>query len=102
MAAGHIVGSVCVDVSASTDAYFGRLEPATTPGLTTYYTTASKELSGWQLRTYNDGVLVQTSALVPPSFPSCQTDQSFKDGAQLGWGVAAAMVVVFVIRRVFR
>lgn len=27
---------------------------------------------------------------------------NFKDGVTMGWGVAAAMIVVFVIRRVFR
>lgn len=28
--------------------------------------------------------------------------ESFSDGMQLGWAVAAAMVTVYVIRRVFR
>lgn len=97
MAAGHVVGSACVDVATSADAFFSTIAPATTPGLVTYYSQASKESGVWYLKTYANGTLVTTSPLTAPAFASCDTTANFFDGLALGWAVVAAMVAAYAV-----
>lgn len=102
MSAGHVVGSLCVDVAASTDAFYSTLLPAVTPGNPSYYSFASKDSGVWNLHTYANGVLLNTSTLSVPSFASCDTTETFYDGMALGWGVVAAMVAAFAIHALRR
>lgn len=97
MAAGHIVGAACVDVAASTDAYFSTITPVTTPGDVTYFSQASKDAGVWYLKTYADGSIVTTSPLIAPAFASCDTTANFFDGLALGWAVVAAMVAAYAV-----
>lgn len=102
MAAGHIVNAQCVDVAASIDAYYSNTHPEQTAGSPAYISVFNKTASGWTQDTYQDGALVSSVPAPTPTFADCDTTQTFFDGMQLGWAVAAAMVVVYVIRRPYR
>lgn len=102
MAAGYIVAGQCVDVAASIDAYYSNSHPVQTAGSPAFISTFSKSASGWTQDTYQNGTLISSVPAPSPSFASCDTTQTFFDGMQLGWAVAAAMVMVYVIRRPYR
>jgi hypothetical protein len=97
MAAGHIVNGVCVDVAASTDAYYSQLPPVASAGSPVYQTQATKDVSTWYLNTTQDGLPFSSFELVPPVFASCDTTETFFDGLVLGWGVAGAMVAAYAV-----
>ena len=102
MAAGYIVSGQCVDVAASIDAYYSNTHPVQTAGNPAYISTFSKTSSGWVQNTYENGTLIASVAAPTPTFSDCDTTQTFFDGMQLGWAVAGAMVLVYVIRRPYR
>lgn len=102
MAAGHIVAGQCVDVAVSLDAYYGTAHPAQTAGSPAYISTFSKTAAGWNQDTYQNGTLISSVAAPVPTFSNCDTTANFFDGMTLGWGVAAVMVAVYVIRRPYR
>lgn len=115
MAAGHLVGGSCVAVAASTDLYYSQKPDVYTAGGqgADLWHTFEKIGASWSATEYSvskTGVisLVHHTPLPVPLLASCVYDDSFtkagsfNDGMQLGWAVAAAMVVVYVIRRPYR
>lgn len=103
MSGGFIVGTQCVDAAAAVDLYNAQIHPVVfTSGASSYFVQAAKTSTAWMLETYQDGTLLMSSVLPSPALPACDTAQTFQDGMTLGWAVAAAMIVVFVIRRVYR
>lgn len=102
MVAGHIVASQCVDVAASTDAFYSTAHPAQTAGSPAFFSYFTKSASGWMQETYQNGSLISSVPAPTPQFAACDTTETFFDGMQLGWAVAAAMVLVYVIRRPYR
>lgn len=110
MAAGHIVANQCVVVAASSDYYFSSAVPTssvTLDGAFVFQTMFRKLTNGWALSVRQtktaDGTFVTTnSSISPPAFATCDTASDFKDGMTLGWGVAIAMIIVFIIRRPYR
>jgi hypothetical protein len=102
MSAGHIVAGQCVDVAASTDAYYGNALPTQSAGNPAFISTFTKSATGWMHETYQGGTLISSVAAPVPTFSTCDTTEGFFDGMTLGWGVAAVMVAVYVIRRPYR
>lgn len=108
MASGYLVNNAClVSLESATDAYFSGIPPSLASGSTVYFSMLQKDTAAWNLLNYQispTGVysLLNTTAMTAPVFPVCDPTERFFDGMQLGWGVAAAMIVVYVIRRVFR
>lgn len=115
MATGFSVGSTCYATQAeAVDAHYSTQSPVLL-GLdsTTYIREFfSKTGSVWntnhQVLNLTTGNLNSSTVSVAPLnvVGSCTTLSSpienFKDGVQLGWAVAAAMVIVYVIRRPYR
>lgn len=114
---GYSLGNTCfATLEEAHDAYFQALPPSITPHGT--YTNNSfkfihfdKVAGVWQLShdTYSaTGVLTPAWSVAAqlPVLEVCTTPNTpaerFSDGMLLGWGVAGAMIVVYVIRRVFR
>lgn len=97
MSAGHIVAGQCVDVAASSDAYFSTLQPVASATNPAYFTVASKNLNDWYLLTYSGPDLVSSTLLASPIFASCDTTEQFMDGLAVGWGIVAAMVAAWAI-----
>lgn len=102
MAAGKIVQGLCVDSSAALDmalSYAVPVHSAGSPSYTSYLYNNSGLLTK---ATYQDGVLVLTENLGTLPMPDCDTTQSFFDGAQLGWGIVAAMVAAWLFLQLRR
>jgi hypothetical protein len=102
MAAGHIVAAQCVDVAASTDAFYSTALPGQTAGSPSFLSFFNKSASGWTQDTYQNGSLISSVPAPTPQFAACDTTQTFFDGMELGWAVATAMILVYVIRRPYR
>lgn len=102
MASGHIVNNQCVDVAFSTDAFYSLVPAHANPNTQTFTSIMNKTNTGWVQDIYQNGNLFKTFALPTPTFPTCDTTAGFYDGLELGWAVAAAMIIVYVIRRPYR
>jgi len=113
MAAGYLAAGVCWPTSSQAiDAYYSALNPAIPSGTTTTYHYQTVKTSGvWYLTKYtmsSTGVKTTnwTSALPTNVTGDCDNvndpSTNFTDGMQVGWGVAAAILAVYLIRRVQR
>lgn len=101
MAAGHIVNGQCVDVAASADLYFSSKPGSVVSGLTTYEMIYTKPSTVWNIKsvTYSSSGVATNRFEVPavvPTFPTCDTADTFIDGVTIGWGIAAAMVAAWL------
>lgn len=102
MAVGSIVNGQCIDFAAAPDLAMSQIQPSLSAGADTYLTVPTYDPEGWLLVTYKNGDFFSSTFAPALSFAECDTTQTFNDGMQLGWAVAAAMVFVYVIRRVYR
>lgn len=97
---GAIYGEHCYPSSSeAVDAYYSNLAPAQTPGATSYVLEYVKTGAVWNLESYSvssTGVWTtrSTTAAPVPTFPACDPAANFLDGVTIGWGVAAAMIMV--------
>lgn len=100
-ATGALVGVQCYpSQAAALDAYFSTLAPVQTPGSVTYVNEFVRVSGVWMFRQSSvDGTgawTVRSLTTAPVvTFPACDPTESFFDGAAIGWGIAAAMVVAF-------
>lgn len=100
---GYQFQNVCYpSTAAAADAFFSSAPPATVAGSTTYLTEYTKPAGSWLASIYKISggtteLLSQSSAPVP-AFPVCSELDAFKDGATIGWGVAAAVVAAWCIK----
>lgn len=97
MAAGYIVRGQCVDASGALDALYSGIPPAVQAGSPSYITQFSKASTGWEWETVSEGVVVSSGAVVVPNLGTCDTSETFFDGLQLGWLVAAVMVGAYAV-----
>lgn len=115
MTLGFRTGDICYATSAeAVDAYYSGIPPyiltASTASIT-YVHRYEKQGASWKFikGQYNStGVPTTTYTASAPIItpPSCQITNdpvsNFNDGMTIGWGVAAAMIIAFLIRRVHR
>lgn len=100
-ATGALLGVQCFPSQAEAlDAYYSKVLPVQTPGTPTYFNDVVQVSGVWMLRQSSidaSGVWTLRSLTAAPgvTFPACDPTASFFDGAAIGWGIAAAMVVAF-------
>ena len=85
------------------DGYYSGAAPALTSGTTSYLTEWVKESGVWRAKSWSvngSGVatLRYNVAAPVPTFQACDPAQNFLDGATVGWGIAAAMVMAASIK----
>jgi hypothetical protein len=104
MATGFLFNARCYPTAAeATSAHWSQDPVSITPGGTSYIADVVWSGSAWVIKKYtlsSTGVLTLNSTTTAPalSFESCDTISNFKDGAQIGAGVAGAIVIAFLIR----
>lgn len=104
MATGFLHKGVCfASFDDATAAHWSENPVAVQPGPTSYLSDVVWSGSTWVIRKFtlsSAGVLTLDSSTATPAlgFPSCDPMQAFNDGAQIGTGVAAAIVIAYVIR----
>ncbi|MDD2744265.1 MAG: hypothetical protein PHV02_18560 [Rhodocyclaceae bacterium] len=97
---GAIYGAKCYPSQFdAVDAFYSHSAPAQTPGLTSYVNEFVKSGASWyqiQYSVSDTGTWTTRSmTLAPvPTFPACDPSEKFLDGVAIGWGIAAAMIVV--------
>lgn len=105
MATGALLGDRCLSTqSAAVDAFFSGKDPSFTSGATSYLSWFEKVGTVWQIKRQSiasNGTITTLTAsnATTPVFPTCDPFQGFNDGQQVGWMIAAAMVTVYVIRK---
>lgn len=108
MATGSLTGGECYEtVALATDVYFSGLPASSSLSasgvlLSTHYLKDSNGL--WNIKQIStDSLGVQTfvyqAVVSPPPFPLCYSpSESFTDGVNIGWAVAAVMVIILFVR----
>ena len=108
MATGWLYQSACYGSSSDVlAAYYNNVPIAHTAGATSYrnyYTLATGTWSYRQESIASNGTVTtrSTTAAVNPTFPSCQTEQTFLDGLAVGWAIAGVLAMAFGGRLVRR
>lgn len=101
---GALLNGKCFSTSSeAVDAYFSSAPPSYTAGGTSYLAEYVKSGAIWQIRRYqiasNGTTTTLNTVTAPlPTFPLCDPTESFFDGVDVGWGVAAAIIVAASIR----
>ncbi|WP_374279228.1 hypothetical protein [Azonexus sp.] len=100
---GYLHQSQCfASLADATAAHWSREPVAVTPGSPSILTDVVYDGSAWVMRSYSVGSggasLVSSVSLPPPTFPRCDPFEPFQDGMLMGSGVAAAMILAFIIR----
>lgn len=104
MATGYLFNGVChATLASATSAYWSGDPVAVTPGTTSYIADVVWSGTTWVIKKYtlsSTGTLTLNSTTNAPAlaFETCDTVQAFNDGATIGMGVAAAMVIAYLIR----
>jgi len=107
-----LVNNVCYPtVNAATDAFFSLMPISiVTSSASTFRLIHIKVDDQWKQNkvVYNSSGLqtqIYTVNITAPTFPSCDSTQSYFDGMQIGWGVIAAMAsvaaVIFIRKALF-
>lgn len=105
---GFLVSGQCISTKKEAlDLYYTSVPPATAAGQTTYQTTYTKSGTQWLIQTHqftsSGAVSVVYSGAAPiPSFTSCDETESFFDGMEIGWAIAAAMIAVYALKMIGR
>lgn len=103
MAAGSIVNGQCVENALAAASYWSRTEPRSSfSGADNYISFVSLNGTAWTNYVFKNGAYFTSSPVPAIASPTCNTADKFTDGMQLGWGIAAAMVVAWgitVLRR---
>jgi len=103
MAAGHVVAGQCVDVADSMSVFAGLVHPsAFVQGVDTYSTQVSFLSPDWMLQTYKNGVLHQSTVMIPPVFPACDTSQRFLDTSVVLYAVLGLWIAVYAASKLYR
>lgn len=104
MATGYQFNGQCYTTLAdATSAHWSAQPVAMVPGTTSYISDVVWSGAAWVIKKYtlsSAGVLTLNSTTNAPAltFETCDTAQKFKDGATIGAGVAAAIIIAFIIR----
>jgi len=104
MATGYLFQNACYStLAAATSAHWSQVPVAIVPGTTSYISNVVWSGTAWVIRKYtlsSAGTLTLNSTTNAPTlaFETCDTNQAFKDGSQIGMGVAGAIIIAFVIR----
>ena len=98
--ASLVNGSCYSSVAAATDAFFSQQSAAFTSGPVSYLSNFQNDAGIWKLYQYSidaAGVYTLRSATVVtvPTFPLCDSTESFFDGMAIGWGITLAMIAAF-------
>lgn len=109
---GYIFEGTCYATEAdATDAAFQGYSPSFLSGNPTLHTYLWRNSSGqWSIvqDSITNGVTTTQWTASPQTltFSTCDTPttpyESFQQGHELGWAVASVMILVFVIRRIYR
>ena len=84
--------------SSAADAFFSAKEPVLNAGSTSYLTWFEQVGGVWYVKRQSiseTGVVTNLASSVAtvPAFPSCDESQSFQDGLDVGWMLAALLVL---------
>jgi hypothetical protein len=105
---GAVYGDRCFSTPAeAVDAYYSVAAPALTSGSTSFLTQWVKDSGVWWAKSWSlDSSGVATLRYnIPapvPTFQACDPAQTFLDGVEVGWGIAAAVIMaacVMLMRR---
>lgn len=96
---GYQVGWGCFETAReAADVYYSGVSPVLHADGFSQYQIGSE---GWQLNTYQNGAngpVLVSSIAAPTVFPECSNLQRFLDGAELGWGIAGAVLAAYAIK----
>lgn len=108
---GSLVFDKCYpSVDSAADAFFSAKEPVLTSGVTSYLTWFEQVGGVWQIKRQSiseTGAVTNLGSSVAtiPAFPACNEAQGFSDGLEVGWLLAALILLswgMLQIRRALR
>lgn len=104
MASGELVQGQCIPSTSKVDVVLSHLLPGASQQGADSYTWWFYKANPTDIgkMTFKNGLFFQNMSFSVAQYPACDTTETFTDGMALGWAVAAAMVVVYVIRRPYR
>ena len=98
--ASLVNGSCYVSAAAAADAFFSQQPAAFTSGAVSYLSNFQNDAGVWKLYQYSidaAGAYTLRSATVAtvPTFPLCDSTESFFDGMAIGWGITLAIIAAY-------
>lgn len=102
MAAGHIIGSKCLDASSSANHFWSAVPADLSAGLNSFVSFPSLELGVWYIKTFQDGVLLSSYAAPALNLASCDTATQYDDATLMLVAIMGMWIVAFCARALYR